>query len=52
MGPNHLRKIPSDTSGSNKDVKIVRKALSGSIARHLGDGKFYAMPHNEALVGG
>ena len=42
----HLRKIPSATSGSNKGVKIVRKALSGAIARHSGDGKFYAMPHN------
>ena len=29
----HLRKIPSATSGSNKGVKIVRKALSGAIAR-------------------
>ena len=48
----HLRKIPSATSGSNKGVKIVRKALSGAIARHSGDGKFYAIPHNEALVGG
>ena len=48
----HLRKIPSATSGSNKGVKIVRKALSGAIARHSGDEKFYAMPHNEALVGG
>ena len=48
----HLRKIPSATSGSNKGVKIVRKALSGAIARHSGDGKIYAMPHNEALVGG
>ena len=48
----HLRKIPSATSGSNKGVKIVRKALSGAIARHSGDGKFYAMPYNEALVGG
>ena len=47
----HLRKIPSATSGSNKGVKIVPKALSGAIARHSGDGKFYAMPHNEALVG-
>ena len=45
-------KIPSATSGSNKGVKIVRKALSGAIARHSGEGKFYAMPHNEALVGG
>ena len=35
-----------------KRVKIVPKALSGAIARHSGDGKFYAMPHNEALVGG
>ena len=32
--------------------KIVPKALSGAIARHSGDGKFYAMPNNEALVGG
>ena len=48
----HLRKIPSATSGSNKGVKIVRKALPGAIAWHSGDGKFYAMPHNEALVGG
>ena len=48
----HLRKIPSATSGSNKGVKIVRKVLSGAIARHSGDGKFYAMPHNEALFGG
>ena len=48
----HLRKIPSATSGSNKGVKIVRKALLGAIARHSGNGKFYAMPHNEALVGG
>ena len=38
----HLRKIPSATSGSNKGVKIVPKALSGAIARHSGDGKFYA----------
>ena len=36
----HLRKIPSATSGSNKGVKIVRKALSGAIAWHSGDGKF------------
>ena len=48
----HLRKIPSATSGSNNGVKIVPKALSGAIARHSEDGKFYAMPHNEALVGG
>ena len=48
----HLGKIPSATSGSNKGVKIVRKALSGAIARHSGEGKFYALPHNEALVGG
>ena len=26
----------------------MRKALLGAIARHSGDGKFYAMPHNEA----
>ena len=48
----HLCEIPSATSGSNKGVKIVRKALSGAIARHWGDGKFYAVPHNEALVRG
>ena len=36
----------------NKGVKIVPKALSGAIAGHSGDGKFYAMPHNEALIGG
>ena len=48
----NLREIPSATSGSNKGVKIVRKALSGAIAQHLGDGKFYAMPRNEALVRG
>ena len=48
----HLCKIPSATSGSNKGAKIVRKALSGAIARHSGDGKIYAMPHNEALDGG
>ena len=48
----HLRKIPLAASGSNKGVKIVRKALSGVIARHSGDGKFYAMLHNEALVQG
>ena len=45
-------KFLQPTSGSNKGVKIVRKALSEAIARHLGDGKFYAMPHNEALVRG
>ena len=48
----HLRKIPLATSCSNKGVKIVWKALSGAIARHSGDGKICAMPHNEALVGG
>ena len=48
----HLCKIPSATNGSKKGVKIVRKALPGAIARHSGDGQFYAMPHNEALVGG
>ena len=48
----HLRKIPSATSGSNKGVKIVRKSLSGAIARHSRHGKFNAMPHNEALVRG
>ena len=37
---------------AQEGVKIVPKALSGAIARHSGDGKFYAMPHNEALVGG
>ena len=30
----HLRKIPPATSGSNKGMKIVQKALSGAIARH------------------
>ena len=48
----HLRKIPSATIGTNKGVKILPKALSWAIAWHSGDGKFYAMPHNEALVGG
>ena len=48
----HLRKIPSATSGSNKGVKIVQKVHSGAFAWHSGDGKIYAMPHNEALVGG
>ena len=48
----HLCKIPSATSGSNKGEKIVPKALSRAFARHSGDGKFYAMPHNEPLVGG
>ena len=47
-----LRRFPSATSGSNKGVKIVWKALSGAIARHSEDGKIDAMPHNEALVGG
>ena len=32
-------KIPSATSGSNKGVKIVPKALSGAIARQLGGRK-------------
>ena len=36
----HLSKIPSATSGSNKGVKIVPKALSGAIARHSGDENF------------
>ena len=36
----HLRKIPLATSGSNKGVKIVRKALSGAIARHSGTENF------------
>ena len=36
----HLCKIPSATSGSNKVVKIVRKALSGAIARHSGTENF------------
>ena len=35
----HLRKVPSATSGSNKGVKIVPKALSGAIARHSGGRK-------------
>ena len=45
----HLRKIPSATSNG---MKIVRKALSGTFAWHSGDGKIYAITHNEALVGG
>ena len=36
----HLRKIPSATSGSNKGVKIVRKALSGAMLGTLGTEKF------------
>ena len=47
----HLRKIPSATSGSNKGVKIVRKPFRGYCSA-LGGRKIYAMPHNEALVGG
>ena len=35
----HLRKIPSATSGSNKGVKIVRKALSGGYCSALGGRK-------------
>ena len=35
----HLRKIPSATSGSNKGVKIVPKALSGAICSALGGRK-------------
>ena len=45
-------KFPRLQVAQIKGVKIVPKALSGAIARHSGDGKFYAMPHNEALVGG
>ena len=48
----HLCKIPSPTSGPNKGMKIVRKALSGAIARHSGDGKFYAMLTMKLWVGG
>ena len=47
----HLRKIPSATSGSNKGVKIMGKALSGGYCSALGGRKIYAMPHNEALSG-
>ena len=36
----HLRKIPSATSGSNKGVKIVRKALSGAMLGTRGTEKF------------
>ena len=35
----HLRKIPSSTSGSNKGVKIVQKALSGAFCSALGGQK-------------
>ena len=35
----HLRKIPSATSGSNKGVKIVPKALSGGYCSALGGRK-------------
>ena len=35
----HLCKIPSATSGSNKGVKIVRKALSGGYCAALGGRK-------------
>ena len=48
----HLRKIPSATSGSNKGVKLCGKPFQGLLLGTSGDGKFYAMPHNEALVGG
>ena len=30
----------------------MAESLSGTITRHSGEGKIYAMPHNEALVGG
>ena len=36
----HLRKIPSATSGSNKGVKIMRKALSGLLLAHRGTENF------------
>ena len=36
----HLRKIPLATSGSNKGVKIVRKALSGLLLGTRGTEKF------------
>ena len=36
----HLRKIPLATSGSNKGVKIVRKALSGLLLGTLGTENF------------
>ena len=35
----HLLKIPLATSGSNKGVKIVRKALSGGYCAALGGRK-------------
>ena len=35
----HLRKIPSATSGSNKGVKIVPKALSRGYCAALGGRK-------------
>ena len=36
----HLRKIPSATSGSNKGVKIVPKALSGLLRGTRGTENF------------
>ena len=36
----HLRKIPSATSGSNKGVKIVPKALSGLLLGTRGTENF------------
>ena len=36
----HLRKIPLATSGSNKGVKIVRKALSGLLRGTPGTENF------------
>ena len=36
----HLCKIPSATSGSNKGVKIVRKALSGLLLGTRGTENF------------
>ena len=35
----HLCKIPSATNGSNKGMKIVRKALSGGYCSALGGRK-------------
>ena len=36
----HLRKIPSATSGSNKGVKIVRKAFQGLLLGTRGTKNF------------
>ena len=36
----HLRKIPSATSGSNKGMKVVQKALSGLLLGTRGTENF------------